>query len=98
MRQPPDEAALLQRRDQAVNAGFGAQIERLLHLVEGRRDAIALHAPVDEFQKIALFAGQHFRCPPVAPAVVPDAMLLPRSRSVLHLFPVICQRISRVRW
>ena len=37
--QPADEAALFQRGDQPVNAGLGAQIERVLHLVEGRRNA-----------------------------------------------------------
>jgi hypothetical protein len=66
MRQPPDEAALLQRRDQPVDPGLGAQVQRLLHLVEGRRHAIALHTLVDEFQKIALFAGQHRIAPPAA--------------------------------
>lgn len=34
--QPPDEATLLQRRDQAVNAGLRPQVERLLHFVETR--------------------------------------------------------------
>jgi hypothetical protein len=43
------------RGDQPVDPGLGAQVQRLLHLVEGRRYAIALHTLVDEFQKIALF-------------------------------------------
>ena len=34
--QTANEAALLQRQDQAMNAGFGAQIERFFHFVEGR--------------------------------------------------------------
>ena len=37
--QAADEAALLKRNDQPVDAGFGAQIERVLHLVEGGRNA-----------------------------------------------------------
>ncbi len=57
--QPADEAALLQRRDQPVDAGFGAQIERILHLVEGGRHAGFLQAFVDEAQKLELLAGQH---------------------------------------
>ncbi len=57
--QAADEAALLQRRDQAVNAGLGAQVERVLHLVEGGRHAGFLEALVDEAQKLELLAGQH---------------------------------------
>jgi hypothetical protein len=34
VRQAADEAALFERRDQPVNAGLGAQVERILHLVE----------------------------------------------------------------
>ncbi len=57
--QAADEAALLQRRDQPVNAGFGAQIERVLHLVEGRRNAGFLEPLMDETQKLELFPRQH---------------------------------------
>ena len=49
--QAADEAALLQRRDQAVNAGFGAQVERILHLVERRRHARLLEALMDKAQE-----------------------------------------------
>src|SRR5262249_2115058 len=35
--QAANEAALLQRRDEPMDPGFRAQIERVLHLVEGRR-------------------------------------------------------------
>ena len=42
--QPSDEAALLERRDQPVDAGLGSQVEGVLHLVEGRRDAGLLRA------------------------------------------------------
>ncbi len=37
--QAPDKAALFQRGDQPVDAGLGAQIERVLHLVKGGRNA-----------------------------------------------------------
>ena len=57
--QAADEAALLQRRDQPVDAGFGAQVERVLHLVEGGRNARFLQPLVDEAQQLELFAGQH---------------------------------------
>ena len=46
------KAALLERRDQPVDAGLGAQVQRLLHLVEGRGDAILLESFVDEVQEI----------------------------------------------
>jgi hypothetical protein len=59
VRQTADEAAFLQRRDQPVDAGFGAQIERILHLIERRRNAILLHALMDEHEQIALLFGQH---------------------------------------
>ena len=59
MREAADEAALFKGGDQTVNAGFGAQIQRILHLVKAGRDAIALHACVDEFQQVELFPGQH---------------------------------------
>ncbi len=59
--QPLDEAALLQRHDQAMDAGFGAQVERLLHFVEARRHAFGLEPVVDEAQQFALFSGQHRR-------------------------------------
>jgi len=35
------------------------QIERVLHLVEGGRNACLLQALMDEAQKIALFSRQH---------------------------------------
>ena len=56
---PPDEAALLKRHDQAMNAGFRAQIQSILHLVEGGRHSRLLQAVMDEAQKLELFAGQH---------------------------------------
>ena len=43
VREPADEAAFLQRGDQPVDAGLRAQVQRVLHLVERGRHAVALH-------------------------------------------------------
>ncbi|MNE02505.1 hypothetical protein D3C80_949830 [compost metagenome] len=59
--QAADEAALLQRRDQAVDARLGRQIQRLLHLVEGGRDARFLNPFVNEHQEFVLLLGEHGR-------------------------------------
>ena len=59
VRQAADEAALFQSRDQPMDAGFGAQVERILHLVEGRRDAGFLEPLMDETQQLELFPRQH---------------------------------------
>ena len=61
--QAADEAALLERRDQAMDAGLGAQIERVLHLVEGRRHAGLLQPLMDKAQQLGLLASQHRRSP-----------------------------------
>ena len=66
VRKPANEAAFLKRRDQPVNAGFGRQIKRILHLVEGRRNAALLHTFVDEEKKFVLFARQHSCSTPAA--------------------------------
>src|ERR1051326_4682442 len=58
--QPADEAALLERRDQPVNAGLRAQVEGVLHLIERRRHAGFLQPLVDEAQQLELLAGQHW--------------------------------------
>ena len=57
--QAADEAALLERRDEAVDAGFRAQVERILHLVEGGRYAGLFQPFIDETQKFILFARKH---------------------------------------
>ena len=57
--QAPDETTLLQSRDQAMDARLAAQIERVLHLVEGGRNPALLHAFVDEHQKFMLLAREH---------------------------------------
>ena len=64
VRQAADEAALLERGDQAVNAGLGAQVERFLHLVEGGRHAGLLEPLVDEAEQFVLLARQHRPGPP----------------------------------
>ena len=68
VRQAADEAALLERGDQAMDAGLRAQVERVLHLVEGGRHAGLLQPLVDEAQKLELLAGQHLVFPPAAGA------------------------------
>ena len=57
--QPADEAALFQGRNQPVNAGFRAEIERILHFIEGRRHARLGQALVNKAQQFALFLRQH---------------------------------------
>jgi hypothetical protein len=59
VRQTADEAALLQRRDQPVDARLGRQVQRLLHLVEGGRHAGLLDPFMDEHQEFVLLAGEH---------------------------------------
>ncbi len=55
--QAADEAALLQRRDQPVNAGFGTQVEGVLHFIE-RGGHPRLGEPLmDEAQELELLAG-----------------------------------------
>ena len=63
IRQAADEAALLQRRDQPVNAGLGAQVERVLHLVEGGRNSGLFEALMDKTKEFSLLARQHRRFP-----------------------------------
>ena len=58
------EAALFQGGDQPVNAGFGLEVQRVLHLVEGGRHAGFADPLMDEHQQFILFAGQHRPCPP----------------------------------
>jgi hypothetical protein len=48
----PDEAALFQGGDQAVNAGFGPQVEGVLHFIEGGGDSGLGQALVDETQEL----------------------------------------------
>src|SRR5258708_5026628 len=63
VRQAADEAALLQPADEAVDAGFRLEAERLLHLLEGGRDAAIGQPTIDEDQQFMLFSRQHGRSP-----------------------------------
>ena len=63
MGQAADEAALLERGDQAVDPRFRSQVESLLHFVEGRRYPRFLEAFVDEHQKLELLFGEHGSIP-----------------------------------
>src|SRR5262249_18386482 len=54
------------RRDETMDAGLRAQIERVLHLVEGGRHAGFFQPFVDETQKFVLFAREHLEQSPVA--------------------------------
>ena len=63
MRQAADEAALLQPADQAVDARFGFEAQRLLHFLEGGRNAAFGKPPVDEDQQLVLLSCQHRHAP-----------------------------------
>ncbi len=60
-----NEAAFFQRGNEAVNAGLRAQVEGVLHLIEGGRYAQLLQPFTDEPQKFVLFARQHLDKSPV---------------------------------
>ena len=55
----PQEAALLERQDQAMDAGLGLEIQRILHFLERGRNAFLLQAFVDEKKQFELFAREH---------------------------------------
>ena len=57
--QAADEATLFQRGDEAVDTRLRAQVERVLHFIEGRRHAGLLQPFIDETQKFILFARKH---------------------------------------
>jgi hypothetical protein len=57
--QATDEAALFQRGDEAVDTRLRAQVERVLHFIEGWRHASLLQPFIDETQKFILFARKH---------------------------------------
>jgi hypothetical protein len=64
MGQAAYEATFLKSGDQAVDPGFGFQLERCFHLVERRRHPMLLQVLVDEKKQLVLFFGQHgFRLP-----------------------------------
>ena len=53
------DIALLKRRDQSVDAGFGAQVERILHLVKRRRHSRLLETLVNKPQQLGLLTSEH---------------------------------------
>ncbi len=57
--QAAHEAALLERGDQPVDAGLRLEVERLLHLVEGRGYARLLQPLMDEHEKLFLLRCEH---------------------------------------
>jgi hypothetical protein len=57
--QTAEKAALLKGCNQAVDARLGRQVQRLLHFVEGRRNARFLDPVIDEQEQFALFLGEH---------------------------------------
>ena len=59
--QAANKAAFFERRNQAVDARLGAQIERVLHLVEGRWNSGLLESLMDKTQELSLLACQHRR-------------------------------------
>ena len=59
MGQAAHETPLLERGDEAVDARFGLEVERLLHLVEGGGYASLLQPLMDEHEKLVLLAGEH---------------------------------------
>src|SRR4051812_32587354 len=77
--QATDEAALFQRRDQAVDAGLGAQIQRILHFVEGGGNAGLFQPLVDESQEFILFAREHLDQSPVCKPKLDDAVRFRRE-------------------
>src|SRR5579862_2166442 len=59
MGKAPDEAALLEPADEAMNARFRFEVERLFHFFKGRRNAAFAESPINEQQQFMLFARQH---------------------------------------
>src|SRR5688572_10808434 len=55
----PQEAALLERQDQAMDAGLGLEIEGFLHLLERGGHSVLLQSFIDEEEQFKLFARQH---------------------------------------
>jgi len=56
---PPQEPALLEGRDQPMDAGFGPQVQRVLHFLKTRRAAGLAQMLIDKNQQLVLFRGQH---------------------------------------
>src|SRR5690606_17058169 len=97
VRQAADEAALLQAGDQAVDAGLGPEVERVLHLIKGWRDAVALQVPVDEEQKLVLLFGEHGSAlPPVCrPSPRRRHKIWNKTKTRLHVLVWFSHRVKR---
>src|SRR3546814_9490130 len=54
-----EEASFFQGADQPVDARFRLEAERLLHLLERRRNAARVEALLDEVEQFMLLRGQH---------------------------------------
>src|SRR3546814_4158000 len=54
-----EKPSFFQRADQPVNARFRLEAERLLHLLERRRNAARVEALLDEVEQFMLLRGQH---------------------------------------
>ena len=59
VRQAADEGAFFQRVDQPMHTGFGLQVQRFLHFLEGRRHAVGLQPLIDENEQFLLLTGEH---------------------------------------
>ena len=59
VRQAAQKPALLQRRDQAVDARLRRKIQRLLHFIKGGGNPGLLDPLMDEHEKFVLLAGEH---------------------------------------
>ena len=62
------KTAFFQGRNQAMNAGFGAQVERFLHFLKGRGKAGIPEMLINKHQQFMLFTREHLALPPAKPA------------------------------
>jgi hypothetical protein len=82
MREAPDEAPFLERRDEPMDPGFRPQIKSFLHFLEGGRNAGLFQPFVDEHQQFILLARQH------ASPFRPKNRRLGTKLKHLYLFPL----------
>ena len=54
-----DEAPLLQRRNQPVDAGLGPELQGFLHLLEAGGEAGLFQVAIDIDQQLVLFPSEH---------------------------------------
>src|SRR5206468_2931137 len=89
--EPPNEAALLERRDQPMHARLRFEIQRLAHFVEARADPVLLQASIDEEQQFALLGGEHW---PSLPRVGTNGELLGNKMPAVKRCRAISSRCS----